>query len=228
MKKGLFVFGLILNASFMFSQDKKHKIDIDLQQLTLSDAPRYAIGYGFMLNEKWEASLALGYGNANIMPIKSLNLLYDFNESYQLFEIRPEIKYYYRTNSKTPHLISAEISYLSHKDHFSGGSFKYYNSFQEIGYRQADYHRVKIALTLNYGFDIHFDKEHRFGIMPKIGFGIHERNVQYSNLTGVVEREAPDDWVIIFPNQQEGDFIYNAGRRFGFEMLFTIKAFYKF
>lgn len=224
------IFLLFLISSNIYSQKndiKKQQLNIDVQQLMLSDAPRYTLGYGLMLNENWELNLALGYGNAKIMPVKSLNLIYDFNDDYKLFEIRPEVKYYYRTNVKTPHFVSLEFSYLNHQDHFSIGSYTNYDSNWAIGYRQANYQRIKIAATLNYGFDLHFNKEHTFGLTPKLGFGVRKRNVEFTNLIDAKPYEVNDE-VFIYPNQREGDFVYYAGKRFGFDMLFTIKGFYKF
>lgn len=227
MKNVILVFFLSFTV---YAQEisNKHQLNIDLQQLLLSDAPRYNIGYGYLLNDKWELNLSLGYGNARIMPINSLNLLYDYGVDYKIVELRPEVKYYYRKKVKTPHFVSLEFSYIHHTDRFYRGSFTYYDVFYRVAYKEANYQRNKIAVTLNYGFDIHFNKEHSFGLTPKLGFGMRQRNVEFSELIEprIIEKE--DDVVIIFPNQIEGDFTDFAGKRFGIDMQFTIKAFYKF
>lgn len=209
-------FALFLSLStFSFGQEEfKSMATFDFLTASMSQSPRLNVGYIQKMNKNIWLGIDVGYGFGELDygPI---------TPKYQLFEIRPEIYYDLRPNTKLKHVLSFEGFYIHHKDTFKNSSFEYRN--QNYKYSKADYKRIKIGANLNYNLMYYFGK--RWGLMQKVGLGLRHRNTHYSNVEGLTEGDDDDGLPIL---SEANNYKKNIGSAFGLNFNLAFRFFYKF
>ncbi|MGN7866116.1 hypothetical protein [Chryseobacterium sp. 22458] len=176
---------------------------------------RYNIGYMRKINERWWVGTELAYGTDKITPVT----ISTFEGKNRIFEIRPEVFYSLAPQSRLKHFVSAEVFYLNQTGKNISG--KYYDE-NEVYYSfsSADYKRTKYGLNINYSILLHKESSW-FGFMPKIGFGIRQKNVSYTNMTGKEEDYAPTDGLPFdYRSNRQGS---NLSFNFNVDMKFIFK-----
>mgnify|MGYP000851672461 FL=1 len=177
-------FGKFISAQEKSSDERKNVITFSVLSAALSP-PRWTFGYIYKLNERYWIGSEIGYGSYHSIPL-SHKPKYKINEDYQLFEIRPEFFINLSENKRVKHLISSEFFYIHHTDHLENGEFyrKDDQNFSYLySYDTADYKREKYGINLNYNVFIQLHKG--LILMPKVGLGVKNRNVKYSNITNL-------------------------------------------
>jgi hypothetical protein len=219
----------ILVANTFSAQEKTEKpinsiITISLISPTLSYVPRLNLGYIKKINERYWAGVELGYGTNNLLSIYHENYT-SIGSDYKVFEIRPEVYYDLRPNSKLKHLISAELFYINHTDYFNRGWFD--DVAKNIYYRHdgADYKREKYGFNLNYNLILNISKN--IALMQKLGVGFRQRVVKFSN----VINQRPDlnyeeSDVTLLPNTN--GYANDVGTANAFNFNFDLKIICKF
>lgn len=186
MKKVLLLAVFII-SEFYFSQNKDFKSIITVSTFAPFRDQRYNVGYMYELDNHWWVGAELAYGNSRITPPGPT---YFVGEN-RAFEIRPEVFYSLAPQSALKHFVSAEVFYLNQTGKsFSGNYYDENNHY--YSFSSADYKRTKYGLNINYGILL-TKKTSWFGFMPKIGFGIRQRNISFSNIENLAEGAEPTD-----------------------------------
>ena len=236
MKK--FVFSLLLLSIKSFAQDslRNHQVQFSLNSFSISDVPRYNIGYFYPINEKYKVGGTIGFGSNDILVGSDGNKTWTEivgkpKDNYKIFEIRPEIQKHFRRSRKTPHFIGLQFQYLYHTEIFKE-RVRFYTAKED--YRvNADYGeflRIKYGVLFEYGMQIHFNKNKSWGMVPKLGVGIKNRYVKYKNLKNV-NRYPYDDWegnMFIYFDLNPTNFYEYTGTVIGLDMNFDLSLFYRF
>ena len=199
-------------------------VTLSILSPTISYAPRYNVGYMRKVAQRWWVGLEAGYGNHGSsfgMGKEGDNLTKD----YRIFEFRPEVFYSLRNHGKVKHLVSAELFYINHTDHFTTDKYYGKDGYPEYRYDAADYKRIKTGMNINYSVFFYFSQ--RLGLIWKAGFGIKNRDVTYSNVVNqsVADNGGNDERFSWFG---EDKFIEQSGSEVNFNFNMDLKLFYKF
>ena len=226
MTKKILLLLLCVVPLFATAQDtiKKSKsvISVSILSSTLSQAPRWGVGYTHKVSPRIWAGIEVGYGNKNMVFNGSPG---DGNteKDYQLFEIRPSVYYDLRPSGKLKHLASAELYYIHHTDTYYTDWYHDNDVPMWYRYEQADYKRQKYGLNINYNLVYNLGKH--FSLMQTMGIGIKIRDVAYTNVTGKQED----------PNHEESDVFFSTtnykvetGTAIGFNFNMDLKVLYRF
>lgn len=236
MKKCILLLLLLSINSFAQDSLRKHQVQFSLTSFTFSDVPRYNIGYFYPINEKYKVGGTISFGSNAILVgnvgQKSWTEIIDKpKDNYKVFEIRPEIQKHFRRAKKTPHFIGLQFQYLYHTDTFNK-NVKFYTSDENFFIRAdyGEYLRIKYGVLFEYGFQIYFNKNSNFGIIPKLGVGVRNRYVKYKNLINVTshpvnDREGP---LFIYFDMNPTNFYEYTGTVIDFDMNFDVSLFYRF
>lgn len=197
-------------------------ISLSILSPTLSQAPRWNIGYIHKIDTRIWAGIEMGYGNKNITINGTTGD--DLTEKkYQLFEIRPSVYYDLRPTGKLKHLASVELYYINHADTYY--TDWYYDTDVPMWYRyeQADYKRHKYGLNVNYNLMYNLGKH--FSLMQTMGIGIKIRDVAYTDVIGKEEDPNHEESDVFFPTHY---YITETGTDVGFNFNLDLKILYRF
>lgn len=226
-----FKFIAIICALFTFnnsqSQEKEEVnfnsfLSISIFSPTISNAPRWNVGYQRKIIDQYWLGLKLGYGDYN----NTINYTKNggqIKDNYQLFEIRPEVFYDLKPNSKLKHLISLELFYINHTDQFSNNTYYDRNQNTYFRYDLADYKREKYGFNINNNFILYLGK--RLAFMQSFGVGFRHRNVSYINTVNEVEDPFFESESIFGSGKNS---IRAKGIQNGFSVNFDIQLIYTF
>jgi hypothetical protein len=216
MKKNLLLIFILTLSNQFSAQSEDFKSIITVSTFSPFRDQRYNVGYMRKLSERWWIGTELAYGANGITPINTGS----FEGKNRIFEIRPEVFYSLAPQSRLKHFVSAEAFYLNHVG--KGISGNYYDRNDEYYYfNSADYKREKYGLNINYSILLHRETSW-FGFMPKIGFGIRQRNISYKNMVDKMPGAPPVDG-LPFDYQ-----INHEGSNFGFNFNIDMKLIFKF
>lgn len=178
-------------------------------------APRFDLGYNRKISDRIWVGTSIGYGKQFLK--NNEGPLFLTKKHYKLYEVRPEVYYDLRPDSKLKHLLSVEFFYIYHENMFQ---YSWYNSTDGNRYRfdQADFKRIKTGANINYSLLYYFND--RFGIIQKVGLGFRHRHVDFTNI------ENPSrafEW-----NRNDLAYRRNEGSANGLNLNLDFKLFYKF
>ena len=152
-------------------------VSLNVSSYALTETPRWTFGYTQKISKRWWAGIEAGYGS---FWLSVHGRERDFlTKDYNLFELRPSVYYDLRPKSKIKHLLSAELFYIHHTDHFTN-EWYYDKSGTYYEYDSADYKRIKTGVNLNLNTIFYLGK--RFVLWQQIGGGIRNRKVSYGNM----------------------------------------------
>lgn len=219
---------MICTAGSLQAQDtiqQKQVISLNLLSYVAGIyAPRWTAGYSRKINERWWAGVEAGYGSSWLSVHGREGAL--ITKDYNLFEIRPSIYYDLKGRGKLKHLISAELFYIHHKDHFEDGWYHSKSNGIFYDYDAADYKRIKTGLNLNLNTIYYFGK--RLVLWQQIGVGIRNRKASYSNFENrsISERynDGEDHWNWLSTD----NYIKKEGSYIGFNLNLEFKLAYIF
>lgn len=215
MKKKLLLLAFFSFFTTIYAQSD-YKSILTVSAFTPFRDQRYNVGYMRKIDERWWIGGELGYGTDKITPVSIGN----FEGKNRIFEIKPEVFYSLAPQSRLKHFVSAEAFYLQQTGKDVSGMYYDENNVY-YSFSSADYKRTKYGLNINYSILIHKESSW-FGIMPKIGFGIRQRNVSYTNMTGREVDDAPRDG-LPFDYQ-----LNRQGSNLGFNFNVDMKIIFKF
>ncbi|WP_116789994.1 hypothetical protein [Flavobacterium psychrotrophum] len=200
-------------------------VTLSLLNPTFSYAPRYNVGYMHKVAPRWWVGLEAGYGNYGSsfgMGAQSDNRV---NKDYRIFEVRPEVFYSLRNHGKIKHLVSAEVFYINHTDHFTNNRYYGPGGYPAYRYDEADFKRIKTGLNINYNLFFYFSET--VGLIWKTGLGIKNRDVTYRNVTNktTFDNSGDDEHFAWFG---EDKFLKQSGAETNFNFNMDLKLFYKF
>ncbi|WP_185287251.1 hypothetical protein [Chryseobacterium lactis] len=214
MKKKLLLLAFFSFFTTIYAQSD-YKSILTVSAFTPFRDQRYNVGYMRKINERWWIGGELGYGTDKITPVNIGN----FEGKNRIFEIKPEVFYSLAPQSRLKHFVSAEAFYLQQTGKDVSGTY-YDENDVYYSFSSADYKRTKYGLNINYSILLHKESSW-FGFMPKIGFGIRQRNVSYTNMTGREVDDAPRDGLPFdYQLNQQGS---NLGFNFNVDMKIIFK-----
>jgi hypothetical protein len=175
---------LLLTLSTARAQDslvpqRKSIITLSLFSPVFSYVPRYNVGYMRNVAPRWWVGLEAGYGSYGAVFGSESDGDEYITKEYRSYQLSPEVYFDLRPSSKLKHLVSAELFYINHKDHYLTSRYDGADGI-EYTFDAADYKRIKTGLNINYSLMFYFSG--RFGLLWKTGFGIAHRDVAYSNV----------------------------------------------
>ena len=185
-------------------------------------SPRWRFGYVKGISPKWKLGLNLGYGNSNI---SYTGFAENYEEDYELWEIKPELYYNLRQTQKSTTYGSFELYYINHQDIYHD----YY--YLPIGggvirYDQADYLRQKYGFNFNIGTFIHMGKWFGMNIFTGVGFKI--RNNSFSNI--VNPEPADPDFIEMLSHidmYDDNEYKVAEGLDYGFNFSLGLKLLFR-
>jgi hypothetical protein len=218
---------LILFGSHSFAQEKIERefnsiITFSSFSPIVNYAPRWNLGYIRKIDKRYWLGLELGYGSKDI----SVNFAEDggwIKNDYKIFEIKPELYFDLRPNSKLKHLLSVEFQYVNHTDKFNNSWYFDLNDKTYYNYDFADYKRIKYGINVNYNLILNITKN--LALMPKIGIGYRKRDVQYSNTVNRIEDEFFEEEGFVAPDVN--GFLRDNGDIGGFNFNLDLRIIYK-
>lgn len=215
MKKILLLFFILTLSNQFSAQSEDYKSIITVSTFSPFRDQRYNVGYIQKLSERWWIGVEIAYGADGLTPISIGN----FEGKNRIFEIRPEVFYSLSPQSRLKHFVSAEVFYLNQSGKGVSGNY-YERNDDYYFFDSADYRREKYGLNINYAILLHRETSW-FGFMPKIGFGIRQRNISYSNMIGKVTGDPPIDGLPFdYQLNREGS---NLGLNFNIDMKLIFK-----
>lgn len=229
----------LLIGSKALAQDSlpKHQVQFSLNSFTISDVPRYNVGYFYSLNEKYKIGFTLGFGSngmllGNVGNKTWTEIVGKPQQNFTIFEFKPEIQKHFRLNKKTTHFIGLQAQFLKHTDHFANRvNFITADEMYSVRAKSGDFSRTKLGLLFDYGMQIHLNKMKNFGLVPKIGVGIKSRYVKYDNLTDPIYTQRTNDGetqMFFYFDDSQANFYKYSGTYIGFDMSFDLSLFYRF
>jgi hypothetical protein len=218
---------LILFGSHSFAQEKIERefnsiITFSSFSPIVNYAPRWNLGYIRKIDKRYWLGLELGYGSKDI----SVNFAEDggwIKNDYKIYEIKPELYFDLRPNSKLKHLLSVEFQYVNHTDKFNSSWYFDLNDKTYYNYDFADYKRIKYGINVNYNLILNITKN--LALMPKIGIGYRKRDVQYSNIVNRIEDEFFEEEGFVAPDVN--GFLRDNGDIGGFNFNLDLRIIYK-
>ncbi len=215
MRKYLLLFVFLGFFKTTYAQSDDYKSILTVSAFAPFRDQRYNIGYMRKINERWWVGSEVAYGTDKIIPVN----MGHFEGKNRVFEIKPEVFYSLAPQSRLKHFVSAEAFYLNQTGKNISG--KYYDENDVYySFSSADYKRTKYGLNINYSILLHKESSW-FGFMPKIGFGIRQKNISYTHMTGKEEDDAPIDGLPFdyHSNRQGSNLRFN----FNIDMKFIFK-----
>lgn len=187
MKKNLLLFTFLSFFETVSAQSNDYKSILTVSAFAPLRDQRYNIGYMRKINERWWVGTEVAYGADGITPMDIGNI----EGKNRIFEIKPEVFYSLLPQSRLKHFVSTEVFYLNQKGKNVSGNYYDQNDVY-YSFSSADYERTKYGFNINYSILLHKESSW-FGFMPKIGFGIRQRKIAYTNMTGKMEDYPPTD-----------------------------------
>ena len=225
LKSKIFIF-IVIISNFTFAQEINNEFKSIITFSTVSPlmsyAPRWNFGYIRKIDERYWLGVELGYGNKKF----SVNFAEEggwITDDYNSFEIKPELYYNLRPNSKLKHLLSLEFQYVNHTDEFNNTWYFELNDNNYYNYDFADYKRIKYGINVNY--NLIFNITNNLALMQKVGLGYRNRDVRYSNIVNRVENAFFEEEGFILPDFN--GFLRDNGNIGGFNFNLDLKLIYK-
>ncbi|MFY1045589.1 hypothetical protein [Chryseobacterium sp. GP-SGM7] len=205
MKKYLLLVFIYVFSSPFFAQSGDYKSMITVSVFAPLRDQRYNVGYIRKLSERWWIGGEVAYGTDGLTPIK----IGDFDGKSRIFEIRPEVFYSLAPQSRLKHFVSAEAFYLNHFGKNVSGNY-YDRNEDYYSFTSSNYNRIKYGFNINYSILLH-KKTSWFGFMPKIGFGLRQRKISYTNMDGKMPNDPPIDGLPFdyLLNHEGSDLLFN-------------------
>jgi len=174
---------LFLSSFCGIAQQRKNvfkpNLDIYLMPLAIAHPdPSIRFGTEYMTNGRFSYGLGVGAGFKG-MHLPFIPVSGKRSRSYGLFEIRPEIKFYWLKRETLGWYIAAEGSYVNVKRTFSKG-YHYLNDTLQVGFDRAAFAKSKFGLVGKAG--VKFLIEDRFTMDFYTGLGIAVTRVKYSDI----------------------------------------------
>lgn len=180
MKKH-YVIILLLSSFFVQSQEAmsgKTSISLDIAPLIVSPR-RLSVGVAYQISPRFFVgieggkSFSASWGRTN-----------GESENYKLNQYRLEAGYILNPNNDhVNHFLSLDFVGINHKETLLDGDFwvDYNNTSKRYSYLRADYSRKKHVFHINYGLKVFFSDSKKVGVEPKIGLGIGNTSVDFTN-----------------------------------------------
>lgn len=153
---------------------------ITLSPMSLFDfyAPRLRMGYTQHLAEHWKIGIDLGVGGGPGILSKR-----ESEEDY-LFEVRPEVYYILKPESRTIKYLSTEFFYISQSSILLNNVYDREDDLQ-ISYDRADFERQKYGMHFKFG--LFFDIGRHWGFNCYGGLGFRWKTTSFSNVVNAEE-----------------------------------------
>ncbi len=173
---------------------------------------RWNVGYMHKLNDRIWIGTDLGFGAKGMVVPPAQDVL-----SYKSFEVRPAVYYSLAPESRLKHFVGAEFFHVSTERRED-----YFHFWDDHLYYWADVatmNRKKTGANITYSILLHGEKS-RIAFMPRIGLGVRNLQINYSDPVNVSEAVPPTDGFPPFSNSPR------EGTSFNFDV--DIKLVYKF
>lgn len=191
MTKSICIIGFLVLVPFVLSAQqnkestKETKLsprwNVNISPMALFDySPRYRVGVEYFSHNNWSYALDLGYGNTSLTHSHAYGM--EWANDYELFEFRPEVKYYFAKFAKIHHYVALELFHINATDVFYDDYYypegqQYLNS---VGYVRADYQYMKTGLDIKYGLKWYLLD--RLFLEGYVGLGAAQREHDYKNV----------------------------------------------
>lgn len=146
---------------------------------------RWNFGYMHQLNERIWIGTDLGFGSKGTVLPPVEDVL-----SYKSYEVRPAVYYSLRPESKLKHFLGAEFFHISTE--MREDFFHFWDNEEYYWADAATTNRTKTGGNLTYSILLHGDKS-RIAFMPKIGVGLRNLQIKYSDAVGLSQSVPPKD-----------------------------------
>ena len=176
-----------ISFSALGQKEKKifpSNIDIHLMPLAVAHPdPSIRIGSEYMTSGRWSYGLSLGAGFNQVLSNPPGWPKAKDSDKYRMFEIRPEVKYYWFRRDAMGWYVALEGVLMSRKNKFLNRSH-YLDDSNEIHFDQADFSKSKAGLIGKIGGKFLIKK--RLTIDFYTGLGLANTNVKYLNVVNPV------------------------------------------
>lgn len=179
-----FLFLTVFLSSAGFAQknsfDFKRSVDLHINPIALGYLdPSVRIGSEYIGKGRWSFGLDLGAG-FRAMYLNGIGLTdRGLKGSYKLFEVRPEVKFYWLKRSYMGWYVSAEGMFMTRKNKFADNSF-YIDDEHQMYYDEATFTKSKVGGIGKIG--VKFFLHDRFTLDFFSGLGLAHNTVKYTNL----------------------------------------------
>lgn len=179
-----FLFLTVFLSSAGFAQknsfDFKRSVDIHINPIALGYLdPSVRIGSEYIGKGRWSFGLDLGAG-FRAMYLNGIGLTdRGLKGSYKLFEVRPEVKFYWLRRSYMGWYVSAEGMFMTRKNKFADNSF-YIDDEHQMYYDEATFTKSKVGGIGKIG--VKFFLHDRVTLDFFSGLGLAHNTVKYTNL----------------------------------------------
>ncbi len=173
---------------------------------------RWNVGYMHKITDNIWLGSDVGYGAKGMVLPLTEDVI-----SYQSFEIRPAFYYSLAPESRVKHFVGAEFFHISTEKRED--NFHFWDNNLYYWADAGTMNRRKTGGNVTYSVLLHGEKS-RIAFMPKIGVGIRNLKINYTDSVNVSESSPPTDGFPPFSNSPR------EGNGFNFDL--DIKLVYKF
>lgn len=195
MKKLLIIAIITVTSISAFAQEKEQEngtfknagfITFNILAPVNFDMPRYRFGYVHSFNEKFRASLDLGYGSDAITYRGIEDFITSDRQDYSLFEIRPEVYYILNPSGPVHMHIGLELFHINHNETLFNDYYQIIDTNEQVRYDQVDLNRKKYGTHIKFGAFIPFGRESNMGMNIYAGVGVRIRDNSFTNIRNPV------------------------------------------
>jgi len=184
---------ILIISTACFSQSdrdlfrKNIDLHIDVVPIGFPD-PSVRFGSEWMLGGRWSVGMNLGAG-VHINGNRGIGFLEPKWKRYQLFEVRPEIKYYWFKRQRMGWYIAAE-GFVSTMKAAAGNSYHFstVSDSLEVHFDQADFEKTKIGMIGKMGGRFLFGQRMTLDFFT--GLGLSDTKSSYKNYVNPTVRRS--------------------------------------
>lgn len=181
----------LIFTQLIFSQENDttpKNIAITFMPLSIIDyTPRYRFGIDYNPNHKFSYSIDIGIGHSKINDWRLNGLMY--GNDYLLYELRPEVKYFFRYDPDFRYYYAVEFFYINMRDVFEDSHYQKENSNVETWYDKARFKRQKYGYHLILGAHHSIFKQLYVDLYG--GIGMAKRIIRYTDIVNPRATEEP-------------------------------------
>lgn len=197
--------------------DYKGNIILSWSPLSAMDAySRIRLGAEVGLSQRVSLSTDIGFNQSKYQR----GSYYQSDRSYQVFEIRPELKFYLNDKYRARWYNSVELFYIDVKENLKDDYYFQDRGEIKVSYDAATYTRLKFGAHYKFGINLRMGSRMVFD--PFVGIGIRFVEREYIDVEGAISDPDGgnmwDAWVWSDARRYEGNYWglnFSAGFRLG-------------
>ncbi len=209
MKQLIFTIILLFTFTLSQAQDKKNEHDYT-GSVILNWAPlsafdnysRFRLGAEIGVSQRISIGADVGFNLANYQRSAFYN---DWNDrSYQFFEVRPEVKFFFNDKYRARLYNSVELYYIHLEENLKNDYYYKDRGEIRVDYDAATYTKFKFGAHYKFGVSLRMGSRMVFD--PYVGIGIRLLEREYTDVEGAItDSGGSSDW---------DEWLWREGRRY--------------